>query len=301
MMKKTIAYIVLALCLLSAHGCRESYVTYEGDEYVMFADTVLTYAVRENAATFEVPVVSTVVLPYDRTFAVEIIDEGSTAIEGRDYSLESNTFTIKAGENTAMIRVTGRFDRLDQKDAVSFNLRLVMPERLVLSLYGDRTRVAMKKSCGFNRENFTGWAVVTSSFLYYYSVNGQYQRLIQTSADPDDENTVILHNYLFDGYDVKISFDDSDPLKPTVRTLPGQVLSDEASVFGIIYGDNHILVETAVPEDNYFLGCTNIAVLVQRVYVQKLGDDIGTVGTYMSEIDWVSDEEAERLRKEEGF
>lgn len=287
---------------LFMQGCKERYITYNDKEYVMFADTAQLYMVREDMLSYDLPIASTVARPYDRNYAVEVLDATSTAVEGRDFTLDSYNFTIKAGELTGHVRINGLFDKLDTENQPAISFRLVMPKELVMPLYGDRTIVRMQKTNKFNRENFTGWAVVSSMFLYEFSLTGSYQRLIHTVADPDDDHGVILENFLADGYDVKIVFDDdTDPASPRVYTPEGQVLSSEDVVFGTIHGDNHILIGDSSQGTSYFLGHANIAVLVNRMYVQNIGEDVGTVGNFVTEIDWVSDEEAERLKREDGM
>ena len=98
-MKQIFKFIAISFAAAMAlSACQERYVTYEGAEYVMFADTLAVYPVMEGADQFSIPVVSTVVRDYDRTFGVEVLDKLSNAIERKHYSLESNTITIKAGE-----------------------------------------------------------------------------------------------------------------------------------------------------------------------------------------------------------
>lgn len=303
MMKRFLLHI-LSLCAVMASlpSCTEHYITYDDKEYVMFADTAAMYVVREDILSFQVPVVSTVACDYDRTFAVEILDASSSAVEGRDYTLQSNNFTIKAGERTANVVVNGKFDNLEAGKDMDFTLKLVMPERLVMPLYGDQTIVRFFKSNKFDRSRFTGYAVVTSMFLYQYSLNGMYQRLIHTHADPNNENGVILESFLVDGYDIAIRFDDdTDPLNPAVLMDKDQVVSDEGNIFGMVHGDNHILIESSNQGQSYFLGHSGVCLMLNRFYVQDIGEDIGTVGHFYTEIDWVSDEEAQRLRNEEGF
>lgn len=297
-----IGVMAVVLSSLFMQGCKERYITYDDKEYVMFADTAQLFIVREDILSYELPIASTVATPYDRHFAVEVLDESSTAVEGRDFTLDSYNFTIKAGERASCVRINGLFDKLDTEKQPAISFRLVVPEDLVMPLYGDRTILRMQKTNKFKRENFTGWAVVSSMFLYEFSLTGAYQRLIHTVADPDNENGVILESFLADGYDVKIVFDDdTDPASPKVYTPQGQILSSEDMVFGTIHGDNHILVGDSSQRASYFLGHANIAVLVNRMYVEKIGSEVGTVGHYLSEIDWVSDEEAERLKREEGM
>lgn len=299
----TIYKIVAAASLaLACVACKENYITYHDGEYVMFADTAKVYVVREDIVSFDVPIVSTVACDYDRSFAVEIIDSSSDAVEGRDFVLESPNFVIPAGERVGYVTVKGNHETLPSRSELSFDLKLVMPDWLVMPLYGDKTTVHMKKTCKFNRENYTGWAMITSLFLYQYSITGDYQRLVRTSADPDDDHGVIIHDMFADGFDIKIRFDDeSDPENPAVITLPRQVANEEGPVFGMVHGDNHILIDTSNQGPSYFFSCSKVAVLVNRFYVENIGDEVGTVGHFMTEIDWVSDEEAERLKREDGM
>ncbi|MCQ2145133.1 MAG: DUF4984 domain-containing protein [Bacteroidales bacterium] len=303
MMKELIKYICAAVLLAaSLTGCHENYITYHDNEYVMFADTAKMYVVREDIPSIEVPIASTVACDYDRNFAVEVVTSSSSAVLGRDFTLESNNFTIPAGERVGYVKVTGNMDNLKSRQEVDITLRLVMPDRLVMPLYGDETIVHLRRLHKFHREDFTGWAVVSSMFLYEYSMTRRYQRLIKTSADPEDENGVILHGFMADGYDVRIAFDDeTDPVNPSITMPSDQVASDEASIFGMVHGDNHILIEGSNQGPSYFFSYEKIAVLVNRFYVQKIGNDVGTVGHFLTEIDWVSDEEAERLKREDGM
>ena len=75
-MKQILKYITIAFMTVALSSCHERYVTYSDAEYVMFADTLKTYPVMSGDEYFSVPVVSTVIRNYDRTFGVEIIDKG---------------------------------------------------------------------------------------------------------------------------------------------------------------------------------------------------------------------------------
>lgn len=301
-MKRFLYIFVLTAVLGLGQSCKEQYVTYADKEYVMFADTAKVYVLREDILSFDVPVVSTVARPYDRTFAVEILDAESSAAEMRDFRLESNNFIIKAGELSANVRVTGIQKNLEAGKEKYFTLKLVAPKDLVMDFYGDKTKVRFQRYEKFRMEKFTGWAVVSSMFLFQFSMTGSFQRLIHTHASDKYENGVVLENFLRNGYDVTIVFDDdTDPLNPTVNTPSGQVVSDEANIFGMVHGDDHILIEKSSQGPSYFFGHAGVAVLVNRFYVENIGDDIGTVGHFLTEIDWVSDEEAQRLKDEDGF
>ncbi|MBO5312023.1 MAG: DUF4984 domain-containing protein [Bacteroidales bacterium] len=301
-MKQIIRYMTLALLSAAALcSCKERYVTYSDAEYVMFADTLATYPVQKDVEYFSIPVVSTVVKDYDRTFGVEIIDKGSNAVENLHYRLKSNTITIKAGENRADVLVHGYYDNIEATDSLGFTLQLVMADELEMPLYGKQAKAVLMKSCPFDINSFTGYCVLTSMFLYQYSVTGMYQRLVYTEKHPTEENMIICRNWINDGYDVTMTFNTEDIMKPFVTMEQGQVASDEGSFFGIAHGDDKILVAGSSLYDSIFYPCGNYLYIWTEMYVENLGEPVGTVGHFYNIMEWISDEEAERLRKEEGM
>ena len=301
-MKSVFKYtFVMFLAALSLSSCKESYVTYSDAEYIMFADTLRTYPVQQAEDWFSIPVVSTVVRDYDRTFGVEVIDKGNNAIENYHYRLESNTVTIKAGENRADVRVKGCYDNIAPTDSLGFQLELVMNDNLMMPLYGKSTKAVLMKSCPFDINNFTGYCVLTSMFLYDYSITGSYQRLVYTEKHPTEENMIICRNWFNDGYDVTITFNAEDPMMPVVTMDEGQVASDEGSFFGTAHGDDKILVRSSALYDSIFYPCGSYLYLWVEVYVENLGEPVGTVGHFYNIMEWISDEEAERLQREEGM
>lgn len=300
-MKHILRYIAIPLLAVLSAACQERYVTYDDAEYVMFADTMATYPVQKDVEYFSIPVVSTVVRDYDRTFGVEVIDKGSNAIENHHYRLQSNTVTIKAGETRADVLVHGFYDNIEATDSIGFTLQLVMNDKLEMPLYGRQAKAVLMKSCPFDINSFTGYCVLTSMFLYDYSITGSYQRLVYTETHPTEENMIICRNWINDGYDVTMRFNTADPMKPFVTMDPDQVASDEGSFFGTAHGDDKILVTNSALYDSVFYPCGSYLYLWVEVYVENLGVPVGTVGHFYNIMEWISDEEAERLMREEGM
>ena len=294
------------MAAFSMTGCHERYVTYSDAEYVMFADTMAIYPVQTKGgkdkdgnivdSTFTIPVVSTVIKDYDRTFGVEILDKGSNAIEKKHYHLESNTITIKAGQNRADVLVYGHYSNIEDVDSLGFELSLVMNENLEMPMWGKTTKAVMMKSCPFNIEDFTGYCILSSMFLYNYSITGEYQRLIKT--EKVDDNTILCKNWIADGYDVLIKFDATDPMKPFVTIPSDQVACDEGSSFGIAYGDDRVLVEHSPLAESVFYPCGKYLYLWAHMYVEDIGVPVGTVGHFYHVMEWISDEEGKRLERE---
>lgn len=284
-------------------SCKEQYITYRDAEYVMFADSISTNMVEKDNNRFTVPIASTVTRNYDRTFGVEVVDAGSNAIEGKHYRIVSNTVTIPAGQSCANVEVEGIYDNIEATDSLGFSLRLVMNSAMKWNLYkdSDRTKVVMYKSCPYDRDNFTGYAVLSSLLLRDYpGENTSYQKVVYTEAHPTEPDMIIIRDAFYNGYDITMAFDGSNAAEPRVTMDSDQVLSDEASVFGQILGDNHILCDDSPLYTSYYNSCQRFVVLWLEVYVENLGQTVGTVGHFYNVLEWISDEEAERLKRE-GF
>jgi hypothetical protein len=297
-MKQIFKYIAMSfVAAMALNACQERYVTYEGAEYVMFADTLAVYPVMEGADQFSIPVVSTVTRDYDRTFGVEVLDKLSNAIERKHYSLESNTITIKAGETRADVKVRGHFENIGEADSLGFALQLVMNDELVMPLYGKQTKAVLMKTGKFDRSKFTGYCVLSSMFLQNYSLNGEYNRLIFTEPHPTLKNTVICSNWLKDGYDVELTFNDDDPLMPIV-TMARTVAGDQGSFFGTAYGQwgDKLYVRSSNLAQSIFYPLGGYLYIWTEISV----DEYGIVGNFYNVMQWVTDEEAERIKRE-GF
>jgi hypothetical protein len=133
-------------------------------------------------------------------------------------------------------------------------------------------------------------------FLYQYSVTGEYQRLIKTERVND--NTIVCRNWINDGYDVLLTFNNADPMRPYVTMPKDQVASDEGSFFGITHGDDRILVTHSELAESIYYPCGKYLYLWAHFYVEKLGTSIGTVGHFYNVMEWISEEEGKRLEKE---
>lgn len=286
---------------LAGVACQEQYTTYDDKEYVMFAEQEQYHLVQLEEDTFAVEVASTVASRRDRTFGVKVVDEGSNAIEGVHYRLLSNSVTIPAGKLTGEVRIKGYYENIDVADSLGFKLKLVMPEELRWDLYenSDMTDVVIYKACPYDINNFTGPCLLTSMLLYNYpGTNAFYQRVVESEQHPTEPNTIVLHDCFYDGYDVTVRIESTDPYEPLISMEDDQVLSDEASVFGQILGDNKILGTTSPYYESYYNSCNRYMALYLQVYVENVGEMIGTVGTFYNVIEWITEEEAEEFRKE---
>lgn len=308
-MRRIVNIFVAVALVAGVVACNEEYTTYEGGEYLMFADSLSTNMVVADGRPFHVGVSSTVVRDYDRTFAVEIIDKGSNAIEGYHYRLASNTITIPAGKSATSVEVYGNYDNIEPADSLGFTLKLVMREELKWDMYpnSDQTKVVMYKSCPFDINDWGGsveeprYCLLTSLLLYSYpGTNTSYSRLVKCYKHSTMENTIVMDDLFYDGYDVLLSFDTKDPAEPLLRMQNDQVIGSEFTVFGYQYGDGKILATHSPRADqpSSFNACQKFAQLWVLMYVKDFSTTIGYMGYFYNILEWVSKEEAEEMMRE---
>lgn len=296
--KKILLGSLMSLVLLvGITGCEEEYTTYKGPQYVMFADTLTVLGVENSEEYFDVRISATRAVEKDLTMAVEVID--SNAIEGLHYVIESNTVTIKAGELSTNVRVRANYENLTIEEEPVFKLRLITDEELQWDLYenGHETKVLLRKICPFDINAFTGYAMLTSTYLYNYV--GGYNRLIKTEVDTTEENTVILRDCFYDGYDVKVRFTTDDPLNPLIE-MDDQPMATTGEAFGTIYGDGMLHIYQPSSYVSYYSSCEKFILQYMTVWVPGMEAGYNTVGTFINAIEWISDDEA-RVLQNQGY
>ena len=300
-MKKIMMGCLAAVAaLIALVSCSQDYTTYAGPSHIMFSDTLYQYAVQESNEVFNVPVSATEKADYDRTFGVEVVDKQSNAIEGKHYRILNNTVTIKAGEMVGNVKVQGIYDNIGKTDSLGFTLKLVIPEKYNWTdLYKDYTHVVMQKYCPFDIHNFSGWCKVTSTFYSQY-LNNVTDRLIKTEVVEGEENTILLKDVYYKGYNLKLKFNTKNILEQKVE-MDDQIAGETGEAFGTIYGDGKLRISQPSLYTSYY--STNEDFVLQYVVMSvnnKDGSLFGNVGTYITVFKWISDAEAEKL-KEQGY
>ena len=301
MKKLLIGCMAAVAALIAFSGCDQDKVVYSGPNYLMFSDTLYTYAVQETNEIFNVPVSATVPADYDRTFGVEVIDKESNAVEGKHYKILSNTVTIKAGEMSTDVKVQGLYKNIGITDSLGFALRLVIPDTEQWSLYKNEAKVVMQKICPFDIKNFKGYCKVTSSYLSsdYYPKKVDL-RLVTSDIVEGKDNTIVVHGLYFDGYDMEIKFNRKDVLEPLVE-MEEQICGSTGEAFNTIHGDGKLRLNQPTAYTSFY--STNENFILQYVTMSvnnKDGSYYGTVGTFVNVLEWISEAEAEKL-KEQGY
>ena len=299
-MNKKIALAIAAsiVMLTTFTSCDEERTLYKGPEYIMFADTLTVLGVENSEEIFDIAIAATAVSDQDRTVAVEVVDKHSNAIEGIHYTLESNTVTIKAGELVGNLRIKGIAENLTVDYDPEVTLHLIADEKYQWNLYsGDTTRVVLRKVCPFDINAFSGYAMITSTFLYNYT--GSYNRLIKTEVDTTEENTIIMRDFYYDGYDVKLRFTNDDPLNPLIE-MDDQPLVTTGEAFGTIYGDGMLHIYQPTNYVSYYSACEKFIYQYITLWVPGMAAGTNTVGTFIQAIEWISDDEA-RIYMNQGY
>lgn len=284
-MKHLHIFSIAAAALLALAGCQEKYTTYSGPSYIAFSDTLNVCPVQQDGEAFDVMIASTQACDHDRTFAVEVVDKKSNAVFGHHYTIPSQTVTIPAGERSASVKIIGNYDNVANGDSLSVTLSLVSADDENWDLYGQTTRVLLKKVCPFDIHSFEGHCRILSSFWLYY--NTRYlEKIVEVKVAPDDENVLIFKDFLMDGFDIRLRVDNSDILSPTIRFDGDQVIGDTRIPFNYIYGDGRIFV-TEPPIDNVIDICEKFAYVYEMLYV----NEVGAIGTFVSILQWLTEEE----------
>ena len=114
---------------------------------------------------------------------------------------------------------------------------------------------------------------------------------------PDEENTIIIKDYFFKGYDAKIKFEPDDIYNPLIR-MDDQRFAPTADAFGTKYGDGYINMYQPTAYTSYYSSCEKFIFQYMTLYVPGMDASQNTVGTFVNAVEWISEDEAERLKRE---
>lgn len=262
-------------------------ITYSGPEYVMFSDTTYTMPVLVQEELFEVPVTATTVADYDRNYAVEVVNEKTTAIRGLHYDFvnNSNNVTIKAGERVANVQLKGYYNNVQREDSLVVSLRLVESAIKKWDLYGNTTRVdfvlcrpfKMNDFLQIKNDNDEAHFQMIASFPF-----GDKVATYSVEGFKKDEKTLMLTTMFGTSATdpIRLIFDDSDPLDYKI-TVPEQKAFRESN-----YG--YVWVRSVDQYPSYFNTFDNFFILILEAYVPQ----IGSFGVYQYIFKCIDSDEA---------
>lgn len=291
--KKNLPVALVALLMCVTIGCNKERTLYTGPDYIMFPDTLTVLGVQNNEEVFDIPVAATQTCDHDRTVAVEILDQKSNAIEGRHYTIESYSVTIKAGERVGNVRIRGNYDAIESTDSLGLTLRLLTNDADRWELYDKNyeSKVILQKCCPFDVNFFSGYAVLTSTYMQEFT--NVRQRLVRSEVSTEEDNTVIMKGFFYDGYDVKIRFTMDDILNPLIE-MDEQVFASTAEAFGTKYGDGYINLYQPERYVSYYNTCDKFIFHYFTLYVPGMSGN-NVVGDFVSVVEWIDDDEAKKI------
>lgn len=303
-MKKQIiiAFVLLASALVS---CEYERPLYKGESYIAFADTLTVLPVQNNEDVFPVMIAATVASDRDRVIGVEIVSgKGTTAVEGRDFSVDDFNVTIPAGSRSAAFYIRGLYDGIGDPDGnLEISLRLAFideeQDETYDKIFRSETKVRLQKIAPFNIGDFTGYAVMNSGFLSNYRPYDTQSRLVKAGLVSETGNTVLLHNLFTDGYDVELTFAPSDPLAPSVSLETGTPIGENTYFSFLPLGDGVIRVAEYPAVRSVFDTNRKTATIYNIFYIRGAGSNgsDGLIGAFATSLRWISDAEAEDILK----
>jgi hypothetical protein len=280
------------MLLTSLVGCEAEHTTYDGQNYIMFSAERHDLGILDSEEWFEIPISATRTAKHDRNVGVEIVAARSSAIYGLHYTIESTTVTIPAGELTAMLRIKGYPEAIGVGENLGITLNLAIEEESVWEEYGTETEVYLHKCCPLDMNAFTGYAVLTSTWAMQYM--NLESILVKTHLDPTMPNTIVVEDMYYAGYDIRISFKEENRLEPLIEMEEPQVMGSTGEAFGTIYGNGKLMMMQPADSGSYYSPCEGFMLQYVTIYVEE----VGTVGSYVHILEWISDDEAERILRE---
>ena len=289
---KTLIVVLGAMLLTTLVGCEAEHTTYDGPNYIMFSAERHDLGILDSEEWFEIPISATRTAKHDRNVGVEIVAARSSAIYGLHYTIESTTVTIPAGELTAMLRIKGYPEAIGVGENLGITLNLAIEQESVWEKYGTETEVYLHKCCSLDMNAFTGYAVLTSTWAMQYM--NLESILVKTHLDPTTPNTIVVEDMYYAGYDIRISFMEENRLEPLIEMAEPQVMGSTGEAFGTIYGNGKLMMMQPADSGSYYSPCEGFLLQYVTIYVEE----VGTVGSYAHILEWISDDEAERILRE---
>ena len=142
-----------------------------------------------------------------------------------------------------------------------------------------------------------GYPAQEKMFIYINYMLDTDMRLVKSEIDPENENTIIIRDYFFDGYDARITFKPDDILNPLIE-MEDQAFGPTSDAFGTLYGDGIIRMYQPTAYTSYFSSCEKFIFQYMTLYVPGMAEGTNTVGTFVNAVEWISDDEAEKLKRE---
>lgn len=291
-MKTKLFFTLTLLCCALFIGCNKDSVA-PAKGFYSFASDRCTFGVLDPEEWFEVPITASATHPESRNIGIEVVAAESSAIEGMHYTLESHTVKLAADKAHTAVRLKCNPDAYELGETLTLTLRLAANDKFLDEGSNEVCTVELIKCCPFDRNLFTGYCKVTSTFLMQYTTSES--RLVRSVADEANPDGIIIKDMFYDGYDVALTLRSDNRLNPLVD-MPATVIGSTGDAFGTIYGDGKLMMKIVDDERyvSYYGTCERFVFNYGHIYV----DGVGDVGAYLNIVEWLTDDEAERIMRE---
>lgn len=298
---KHLACLMFILASALNIGCQKEDDLAPATCYIGFEESGYIFGVMDSEEWFEIPITVTASAGYDRNIGIEIVASESSAIQDRHFVLESTTLRIPKDKKAAHVRLKGDPEAIATGESRTLKLRLVLDDENINEDSITECSITLQHCCPFDINRFEGYAVLTSTWCMQY-MNCD-SRLVHTHVEAD-ENVVVIEDMLYEGHDIRVKLDSSDRLNPIASLCGVQTLATTGEAFGTIYGDGKLLIceakeYTSASADlsgyvSFYSTCEGFMMLYTVMYVEGVGE----VGMFGNIVEWISDDEAERIMRE---
>ena len=291
---KTI-YISFVLLLAFTTACTSHVddIRYEGEDFVLFADSDYVMPLTEDNRVFEIPVGFATSAPYDRTVAVAVDVKQSNAIEDYHFLVENHNVKVAAGQTTGMLRLRGCYNHVESvDDSLCVTLRLLPHEGQTptqqnqssaslhgtSALYGSTTRVHLQKVRPFRIEDYVGDLRLTCTFPFSTSSVTNFN----VKSEKINDSTLVVRKPFDDNRDLVLNFHTgkSNPFDQNIDMREQVAFTD--ATFG------QVSMATVEGAPSYYLPEDRAFVLYLNAYLSHLG----SFGSYYYIFQWISPDQA---------
>ncbi len=222
-MKKKFKIIFLAIfSLIALNSCQsDSYPYYEGESYLNFgkgtsAKTLIS--TTQEYKLVEIPFTVLKAVDGSKQVTVSLDKDKSTAVEGVDFDIVTPTVTLESGAVSGSIQVKVYSSEASPEGKVA--VFTLSSASLPNAAYNKEYSLTIFKLC--DAESFVGKFKVSSDMW------GTFTADVYVGDDP---NTLIIKDYIRDGYDIVLKYDSDTG----VVTFDPQKTGYVHSSYGMIY------------------------------------------------------------------
>lgn len=279
MKKNTIIGMTIG-CLMCLVACDSERTMYEGEQYVLFSDSIHYVPVTVNEDfVYEIPIGTTTTSNTDRHYIVDVDYKKTNAQEGYHYEILSRNVTIKAGQMSGAVKIKGVYDHIAYHDSLTVTLRIIGAAQEISSLYKNECEVHLIKCLPFNIHDYIGDMRMAATFPF--STSSITYNMVKTEYIND--STLLIKTPFDQNHDIKVRFHTGkdDPFDQDIEVTE-QIAFTDASYGNVAMKTSSAVTSFYLPYERAFV-----------IYADMFLPVVGSFGTYAYIFEWRSPEQAE--------